>query len=266
MQWIDEIGMLVWERLIELTRSLPLLLVSATRPESNGRESARLRDLVVAHDGHVMVLGPLDRSDTERIVGAVAGAEPGPTLRSLTELTGGNPLYARELAHGLMQQQAVRVVDGFAEVDEHASEVPRLLLDTVRETLAHLHPDRWETLRHAALLGTEFTVADVAAFTGRAAPTVETDLRETNVVVDSGGTLTFRPRCCGRPWSSASRPHCDRPCTGTPRRCWQPTAAPPPASPNTWSWVRPRSTPGWWAGSPHTVPSWYGSRPTRPGT
>ncbi|GIE82944.1 hypothetical protein Aph02nite_88940 [Actinoplanes philippinensis] len=192
MQWMDEVGLLVWERLIELTGSLPLLLVGAARPEPNGRESARLRDRVTAYGGHVMVLGPLDRGDTERIVGAVAGGEPGPALRSLTELTGGNPLYARELAHGLVRQRAVRVVDGFAEVDEHVSEIPRSLLDTAQETLAHLHPDRWETLRHAALLGAEFTVADVAAFTGRAASTVEADLREADVVVDSGAALAFR--------------------------------------------------------------------------
>jgi DNA-binding SARP family transcriptional activator len=192
MQWIDEIGLLVWERLIELTRSLPLLLVSAARTEPNGRGSARLRDRVVAHDGHLLALGPLNRRDIERVVAAVAGAPPGPALRSLAELTGGNPLYARELVHGLMQQEAVRVADGYAEVEPHVSEVPRSLLDIVQETLADLHPDRWETLRHAALLGAEFTVADVAAFTGRPSSAVGADLREADVVVDIGGALRFR--------------------------------------------------------------------------
>jgi DNA-binding SARP family transcriptional activator len=192
LQWIDEAGRLVWERLIELTRSLPLLLVSAARAESNGRESAGLRDRVAAHGGHVMILGALSRSDVEKIVGAAAGAEPGPTLRSLTELTGGNPLYAGELVRGLLQQQAVQVIDGFAEVAASLSEVPQSLLDTVQETLADLHPDRRETLRHAALLGAEFTVADVAAFTGRASSVVEADLRQSNVVVATGDVLAFR--------------------------------------------------------------------------
>ncbi|SDT56147.1 BTAD domain-containing putative transcriptional regulator [Actinoplanes derwentensis] len=192
LQWLDDDSLLVWERLIEFTRSLPLLLVSATRPTPAGRESNGLRDRVAAGGGHVLALGPLHRGDVARILGAAAGARPGPNLRSLAELAGGNPLYTRELVLGLLRQQAVQITGGVAEVGAQVPEVPRSLLDIVLAPLSDLHSGQWETLRHAALLGDRFTVAEVAAFTGRTPSTVETDLRAAEVVVNTGGALTFR--------------------------------------------------------------------------
>ncbi|WP_045747104.1 BTAD domain-containing putative transcriptional regulator [Actinoplanes rectilineatus] len=195
MQWVDEAGLRVWERLSELTRTMPLLLVAATRPEPNGRELARLRQGVIDRDGHVLDLGPLHRDDIERILGTAVGADPGPSLRSLAELTAGNPLYARELIAGLLRQEAIVVDGGIAEVAAGMTTMPQSLLDTVQATLDDLSPGSRETLRYAALLGVGFAVADVAAFTGRTPFGVTTDLDEAvaaTVVVRTRDGLAFR--------------------------------------------------------------------------
>ena len=195
LQWADEASLLVFERLVAATRRLPLLLVAAARSEPNGRALTRLRRGVETRGGHVVVLGPLPAADIEEIFGTAAAAPPGATLRSLAGLTAGNPLYARELVAGLIRQHDIRVVDGLAEVRARPTGLPEALLDAVGSTLDHLSGATRETLRYAALLGAEFAVADVAAFTGRAPADLIGAFEEAaaaNVVVDAGSRLAFR--------------------------------------------------------------------------
>ncbi|MFG1939851.1 BTAD domain-containing putative transcriptional regulator [Micromonospora tulbaghiae] len=195
LQWADEASLLAWERLAALTRWLPLLLVATARPEPGRRDLARLRRGVGTRDGHLIRLTPLPPSDIEQIFGRTVGVPPGATLRSLAPLAAGNPLYARELVTGLVAEDGVRVVDGLAEVDARADEMPRSLLDTVRASLDHLSPGAREALRYAALLGDAFAVAEVAAVTGRTPFDLMADLEEAvtaDVLVDAGSELAFR--------------------------------------------------------------------------
>ncbi|MEU3115919.1 BTAD domain-containing putative transcriptional regulator [Micromonospora chalcea] len=195
LQWADEASLLAWERLAALTRWLPLLLVATTRPEPGRRDLARLRRGVATRDGHLIRLAPLPRADIEQIFGTAVGVPPGATLRSLAPLTGGNPLYARELVSGLVAEDGVRVVDGLAEVDARADGMPRSLVDTVRASLDHLSPGARDALRYAALLGDEFAVADLAAVTGRTPFDLMADLEEAvaaTVLVGAGRELAFR--------------------------------------------------------------------------
>jgi DNA-binding SARP family transcriptional activator/tetratricopeptide (TPR) repeat protein len=196
LNWADEASLLIWERLVALTRYLPLLLITATRPEPNGRELARLRRGVEARGGHVITLAPLPTADVEKLFETAFGATAGATLRTLAARTGGNPLYAREMINGLLRRQAVRVADGVAEVDPAvAGEVPRSLIAAVRATLDFLSDDTREVLRLAALLGVGFAVTDVAAVSGRAPFDLMPGLDEAvaaHVVVDAGAELAFR--------------------------------------------------------------------------
>ncbi|MFI7306369.1 BREX system ATP-binding domain-containing protein [Micromonospora aurantiaca] len=195
LQWADEVSLLAWERLAALTRWLPLLLVATARPEPGRRDLARVRRGVSTRDGHLIRLTPLPPSDIEQIFGRTVGVPPGATLRSLAPLAAGNPLYARELVSGLVAEDGVRVVDGLAEVDARADDMPRALLDTVRASLDHLSPGARESLRYAALLGDEFAVAEVAAVTGRSPFDLMAELEEAvaaDVLVDAGSELAFR--------------------------------------------------------------------------
>jgi len=196
MQWADDATVLLWERLVAATRRMPLLLVSAARPEPNGRELARVRHGIQAQQGRVLALQPLSPEATESLVAAVVGAQVGPHLRTVVSHSGGNPLCAREMTAALLHRGVVRVTDGRADIDESVVvTAPRSLLTVVRTTLDFLTGDTQEILQLAALLGAEFAVDDVVAVTGRSPFDLMANLEEAlaaNVVVDAGTELAFR--------------------------------------------------------------------------
>jgi DNA-binding SARP family transcriptional activator/tetratricopeptide (TPR) repeat protein len=196
LQWADDASVLLWGRLAAATRQLPLLLVAASRPEPTRRELAQLRRGVQARRGHTLDLQPLSEPDVEQLIGHIVGGSPGTGLRALAPRTAGNPLYARELAASLIRQDAVRIVDGTAEVDlTAADEAPQSLLAAVRGTLDFLSADTQDVLRNAALLGNEFGVSDVAVLTGRSPYELVRTFEEAvaaHVIVDAGPQLAFR--------------------------------------------------------------------------
>ncbi|WP_169748576.1 BREX system ATP-binding domain-containing protein [Allokutzneria albata] len=196
LQWADEASALLWHRLAAATRELPLLLVAAVRPEPGRRDLACLRRGVTAAGGVVLRLGPLGPGDTERLLGHVAGAAPGASLSAFAARTGGNPLYAKEIMRALVETGVVSVVDGRAEVTGAVSDqAPPSLLASVRRTLDFLAEGTREALRHAALIGVEFSVCDLAAVSGRSPVELVPALDEAvtaNVVVEAGNRLAFR--------------------------------------------------------------------------
>ncbi|MET0423452.1 MAG: BTAD domain-containing putative transcriptional regulator, partial [Actinoplanes sp.] len=188
MQWADSATIRVWERLHGLVDRSPLLLVAAARPAEVRR-------------GHVgkgleLQLGPLAPDGLNRLVTALVGATPGDNLRALVARSGGNPLYARELVAALLQREVIAVADGHADIGPDITvDPPQTLLAAVRATLDLLSSSTREVLRLAALLGSEFSVSEVAAVTGRSALDLVGALEEAlaaNVLVDSGTDLAFR--------------------------------------------------------------------------
>lgn len=196
LQWADEASVRLWECLVTETRRLPLLLLAATRPEPNGRELARLRRGLRARQGHVLTLGSLAPSAIEELVTALVGAPVGPNLARVVPLAGGNPRYAREVTTDLLRRGAVRVSDGKADIGPSvAMRAPKPLLALVQSALDLLTEDTQETLRLAALFGTEFAVDDVAAVAGRSPFDLMASLDEAltaNIIVGAGNDLAFR--------------------------------------------------------------------------
>ncbi|MGX6604380.1 BTAD domain-containing putative transcriptional regulator [Micromonosporaceae bacterium Da 78-11] len=193
MQWADTATVRVWERLLGLVDRLPLLLVAAARPESR---TADLRRSVQGRQRLPLHLGPLGAGELDRLVASLAGAPAGPNLRALVARAGGNPLFARELVAALRQRDAIEVVADRADVGPDVTvDPPQTLLDAVHATLDLLSPETREVLRLAALLGSEFSVSEVVAVTGRSALELVSALEEAltaSVLVDSGTDLAFR--------------------------------------------------------------------------
>ncbi|MGK5680475.1 BTAD domain-containing putative transcriptional regulator [Actinoplanes sp. URMC 104] len=193
MQWADSATVRVWERLLGLVTKLPLLLVAAGRPDAH---QADLRRKVRARQRMPLDLGPLAPAELDRMVTALVGAPPGDNLRTLAARSGGNPLFARELVEALRQRDAVEISEGRADIGPEVTvDPPQTLLDAVHAALDVLSPETREVLRLAALLGSEFSVSEVVAVTGRSALDLVGALEEAlaaAVLVDSGTDLAFR--------------------------------------------------------------------------
>ncbi|MBU2667574.1 AAA family ATPase [Actinoplanes bogorensis] len=193
MQWADSATVRVWERLLALVPKHPLLLVAAARPDAHQND---LRRKVLARQRMPLDLGPLAPADLDRMVTALVGAPPGENLRALAARSGGNPLFARELVAALRQRSAVEVNGGRADIGPEVTvDPPQTLLDAVHAALDVLSPETREVLRLAALLGSEFSVSEVVAVTGRSALDLVGALEEAlaaAVLVDSGTDLAFR--------------------------------------------------------------------------
>jgi DNA-binding SARP family transcriptional activator/tetratricopeptide (TPR) repeat protein len=196
LQWADESSLLVWHRLITLTRRLPLLLVGASRPAAKRIELAQLRSSLESRGGAVISLGALSTEQSRELVGSLLGAVPGPRLKRLAEHAAGNPLYLREMVDSALLAGTLKITHGAAEVDPASvGQAPVTLIAAVRRRLAPLSAATRELLRVAAVLGGEFEVGDVALVLGRPASSLLEPIEEAveaTVLIDEGSRLAFR--------------------------------------------------------------------------
>ena len=191
LHWADEQTVSGFDRLACSTAQRSLLLIGATRALPHRDDLKNLRR-TVGRDSRIR-LAPLAAEAVSMLVAARAGAAPGPDLTRLAADAAGNPLYLTELVDALDRTGRLQVTDGIAEVT--AGHTPATLSEAITDRLDFLHPETRNALTAAALLGTEFTGADLATVTGSQpsdlAPALA-EARAANVLVETGTSLTFR--------------------------------------------------------------------------
>jgi DNA-binding CsgD family transcriptional regulator len=197
LQWADEASLLAWSGLSRAVRQLPLLLAGACRPGPGRNNLTKLSGALVSRGGSLLELSPLPDAEVGRLVGRLVGGRPGPRLAGLVRRAGGNPLYVRELADGLVRDGRVEVKAGVAELAGSATvvRVPVSLGAAIAARLGSLSEDVVEVLEWAALLGQEFSVTDLAVVTGRTAGAlmeVVSAAVSAGVLADAGSQLGFR--------------------------------------------------------------------------
>ena len=197
LQWADEASVLAWYQLSRAVRQLPLLVVGSVRPGDGREDLARLRQSLTVRGGTVVDLGPLPQPEMDLLVGNLVGGRPGEQLSSLMGWAGGNPLYARELADGLMRDGRIRVDAGAAELigGPGLARVPESVSAAIAGRLEHLDEDVVTVLRRAAVLGQEFSVSDLEVLTGRPAGDlmgIISTAQAAGVVADAGRRMAFR--------------------------------------------------------------------------
>ncbi|MER6763663.1 AAA family ATPase, partial [Amycolatopsis sp. NPDC000746] len=196
IQWADEMSVQFWRRLYAATRQLPLLLVAAARPAPRSNQLARLRHDLETRGGQILSLQPLTDSEAVRLQESVLGASVGPALRELVAEAYGSPLYIKELTDAVRRENTLVSADGVVDLASTASfSAPGSLAATLRRRLQSLPGEVQETLKVAALLGTEFTVTELAAVIGKSPLELVTLLEDSvraNLLVDSGTKLAFR--------------------------------------------------------------------------
>ncbi|MFC0548782.1 helix-turn-helix transcriptional regulator [Kutzneria chonburiensis] len=196
LHWADEASLLVWGRLSRAVDQLPLLLVGTARPVPRRTQLAELRRTLTAQGTTLMRLRELPAGQVDELVDALVGAPSGPRLRAMAGQAGGNPLYVRELVDALVRENRVEHEDaGFAELTGDVERAPESLGRAIADRLAFLSDPTVQDLRPAVLLGTEFSVADLSAVSGRSLSELAEGIEEAltaGVLAERGDRFAFR--------------------------------------------------------------------------
>lgn len=150
LQWSDESSTAVLHYVARMNRDLPLFVVLSAR-EGELRDNAFALKVLRAlrHDQLLeeMTLGPLSQAATRQLIGT---AVPGADAQRLGRESGGNPLFAIELARA----------EDTGEI-EHTS-----LADVIRERMSRLDAEATYVLRWASVLGPAFQIAALHRISG----------------------------------------------------------------------------------------------------
>ncbi len=165
LHWADPSTLLTLDHLGRRLAQVPLVLLGTLRPASPPAELGRVVDGLVDRGGLLVVLGPLDEHAVAALVEEAAGARPGPGLIAATAGAAGNPLLVKELVRALRAEGALGVAAGVADVEGPVIP-PSFRLLVLRE-LSSLGEPTLHVLRVASVLGTSFSVADLATVLGR---------------------------------------------------------------------------------------------------
>ncbi|HEY2270601.1 MAG TPA: AAA family ATPase [Streptosporangiaceae bacterium] len=195
LQWADDASLIVWHQLAASIGQLRLLLIGTCRPTPRRPEVQELRAAVTRHRGTVVTLPPLTETDVTALVTAMLGSPPGDTLRQLTARAAGNPLYVRELVDAMVRDHALEIGPAAAEVSPAGNRLPASLAAVLTGRLSSVSAGTAQTLRTAALLGSRFTVTDLAMVLRRPASDLAADVQEAvaaGIVTGSDPDLAFR--------------------------------------------------------------------------
>ncbi len=148
MHWSDEASADLLHQVLRSSHHAPLLVLLGAREgdlPDDAAMNAVLRSL--RHDGLVdeVHLGPLAPAETAALIAPIAPAEE---VQRIVELSGGNPLFAIELARDL---------------DQCDDTLPTSLRELLVERLERLPPQGAELVRWAAVLGSPFSATRLQA-------------------------------------------------------------------------------------------------------
>ena len=189
LQWADASTLLVVRHLGTRLLSLPAVLLMASRPVPRAGELAGVLEALRGESLIELELGPLSSSEVAELAGSmVQGA---PTSGFLSQLSGaaGNPLLVTELV------SAVQDGGGWPGDEAWGGVMPPTFADAILRRLRFLSNEAIHVLRLASVLGSAFSVADLALVLGRPAPDLVAPLNEArgaHLLVDLDDRLGFR--------------------------------------------------------------------------
>jgi len=193
LQWADPSSLLTVSVLARRLTDLPIGLVGCLRLWPRVAELDRLAEALEAADARHLVLHPLTGEAVTGLVAQAVAAEPGPRLLAEVAGAAGNPLFITELLGALAQEEAITTVGGRAEVAQAV--LPPTLRLTILRRVSFLPEPTLQALRSASILGSGFSLADLATITGRPAVDLSVVLGEAiraRVLEDDGARLRFR--------------------------------------------------------------------------
>jgi len=192
LQWADPSSLLTVGALARRLTDLPVGVIGCLRLSPRVAELDRLAGVLEAAGARLFTLRPLTGEAVTGLVAQAVAAEPGPRLLAEVAGAAGNPLFVTEVLGALAQEGAIATVDGRAEV---AQTVPPTLRLTILRRVSFLPETALQALRSASILGSGFTLTDLATITGRPAVDLSVVLAEAiraRVLEDDGDRLRFR--------------------------------------------------------------------------
>jgi DNA-binding CsgD family transcriptional regulator/tetratricopeptide (TPR) repeat protein len=193
LQWADPSSLLTVGVLARRLDGLPVGVIGCLRPFPRGAELDRLAGALEAAGARHLVLYPLTGEAVTGLVAQAVAAEPGPRLLAEVAGAAGNPLFVTELLGALAQEGAIATTGGRAEVAQTV--LPPTLRLTILRRVSFLPEPTLHALRSASILGSGFSLTDLATITGRRAIDLSVVLGEAiraRVLEDDGARLRFR--------------------------------------------------------------------------
>ena len=194
MQWADPSSLVTLAMLSRRLAYLPVALIGCLRPWPRRPELDRLSGALAGAGARHIVLGGLAGDAVSDLVAELVSAVPGPGLLATMAGAAGNPLFVTELLEALAQEGVIKTADGRAEAAEVPPLPPTLRL-TILRRISFLPEDTLLALRAASVLGSGFSLTDLATITRcpslDLSVTLEKAIRA-SVLEDDGVRLRFR--------------------------------------------------------------------------
>ena len=193
LQWADPSSLVTLGALARTGLGLPVAVVACCRPFPRPPAMLRLFESLEPADLRRIEVHQLGERDVRDVVAELVGATPGPGLLEVVAGAAGNPLFVTELLNAIEQDGSLRTTDGHAEVSGAA--LPPSLHLTILGRLSSLPEDAVQVLRAASLLGSTFSITELATVLARPVtdltPAVEAVLAS-GVLDEHGVFLQFR--------------------------------------------------------------------------
>jgi DNA-binding CsgD family transcriptional regulator len=193
LQWADPSSLVTLAALSRRLAYLPAMLIGCLRPWPRRPELDRLSGALAAAGARHLILRGLADDAVSDLVAEVVAAAPGPGLLARMADAAGNPLFVTELLGALIQEGAVETAGGRAEAAEVP--LPPTLRLTILRRISFLPEDTLLALRAASVLGSGFSLTDLATVTGRSSLGLSVALEKAiraSALEDDGVRLRFR--------------------------------------------------------------------------
>lgn len=181
VQWADPASWRTLRTIARRARELGIGVVITLRTPFDG-EARSVLGRMSTYGSEEIVLGDLSEDELQELVVSHLGATPGHETMNLLTRAGGNALFATEILRSIRSRPTTNEKPGGpstsapSETAEPGDSTPSGLRAAVLSRLIGLGPKERHLLVLASMLGSTFTVTDLAWVANRAVPDVIADL------------------------------------------------------------------------------------------
>jgi DNA-binding CsgD family transcriptional regulator len=164
LHWADPATLHALRALPSMLAPYPLSWILAKNIQGGNQEAGQLFE-ILEHEGAARVrLQPLTEEALVPLMADVLGAIPDNDLVELAACAAGNPFMLSEFLRGLLDEGAVRIAAGRANLI--SPRAPQRFQSLVQDRLTRLSPLSRQLVETGAVLGRSFRLEDIAAMLG----------------------------------------------------------------------------------------------------